>query len=111
MTDSERPPTAYEQFVEAIADLLQSASGWLRQEAGTTVREKVVAPLQRLGLTLVAAITAASLLMLGLALVLTALLIRLGALFGYDLVLGVSGAVLLTGAAAALSVMVKRMQR
>lgn len=111
MPGSERPPTTYDQIVEATADLLRSASDWVRQEAGSTVREKVVAPLQRLGLTLAAAYTAANLLLIGVALLLVAALVHFGQSFGYAAVLAVMGACLLLAALAAFALMWARMQR
>ncbi len=111
MSESDRPPGVYEQFVEAAADLAQTASDWLRQEAETTVREKLVLPLQRLGLTIVAAMTAVTLLLMSLALIFVALLVWLGDVFGYHVVLGVSGAVLLAGAAIGFTVMARGIQR
>lgn len=53
--------------IDAVADLLQTIVDWLRQEAKALVREKIVLPLQRLGLTLASGIAAALLLALGLA--------------------------------------------
>jgi hypothetical protein len=52
--------------IDAAADLLQVVVDWLRQEASAIMREKVVLPLQQLGLTVAAASAAASLLVLGL---------------------------------------------
>lgn len=111
MPETERPPTTYEQMVEAAADLLRSASDWLRQEAESTVREKVVAPLQRLGLTLAAAYTAANLFVIAILLLLIAALVHFGQSFGYAAVLAVMGAGLLVATVAALILMWTRMQR
>jgi len=71
MTDPEGPKSVrtgvFDSIIDGVADLLQSASDWLRQEAGDIVRERIVLPLQRLGLTLASASAAGCLAALGLA--------------------------------------------
>ena len=52
--------------IDQIADLLETAAAWLRQEVKEIVRTKVVLPLQRLGLTLAAAQAAGCLMVVGL---------------------------------------------
>lgn len=83
--------------IDAAADLLETIVKWLRQEAHALLKEKIVLPLQRLGLTLASGIAAATLLTLGLAYISVGSLILLaewltwpGALFliGGMLVLG-----------------------
>ncbi|TLM78944.1 MAG: hypothetical protein FDZ70_03265 [Actinobacteria bacterium] len=107
----DRPPTAYEQIVEQAADLLQMGSDWLRQEAESTVREKVVLPLQRLGLTVAAAATAGTLFVMGVLLVLIGLLVFLGRIIGWDVTLWILGAVLIVGSGIVLGVMYGKVQR
>ncbi len=71
MTDPERPetvrPGVLDSIIDGVADLLQSVVDWLRQEAGAIVQERIVLPLQRLGLTLASASAAGCLAALGLA--------------------------------------------
>ena len=70
--------------IDAIADLLQTIVDWLRQEAEGIVREKIVALLgQDLGLTLAAAIAAASLVALGIGFIAVGLFMLLGSWIGY----------------------------
>jgi hypothetical protein len=52
--------------IDQVADLLQMASDWVRQEAEEVVHDKLVIPMQRLGLTLASAYAAGCLLVLGL---------------------------------------------
>jgi hypothetical protein len=52
--------------IDQVADLLQLASDWVRQEAQGVVHDKLVIPMQRLGLTLASAYAAGCLLVLGL---------------------------------------------
>lgn len=80
--------------IDAAADLLQTLVDWLRQEAGALVHDKVVIPLQRLGLTLAAASAAASLIVLGIAFIVVGLFMLLGELIGYPFALLAIGGVL-----------------
>lgn len=65
--DEAQPPRdGIDGIIDAVADLLQTAADWVRQEAASIVREKVVLPLQRLGLTLASASAAGCLLVIGL---------------------------------------------
>jgi hypothetical protein len=52
-------------LIDSIADLLQVIVDWLRQEAESTVKNKVVLPLQQLGLTMLSAQLAVTLVLLG----------------------------------------------
>jgi hypothetical protein len=85
------PKTGFEGVIEAVADLLQTASDWVRQEAEAVVREKIVRPIQKLGLTLVSASAAGCLIVLGLAFIAVALFLYLAGWLGYP------GALLLIG--------------
>lgn len=107
----ERPPNAYERIVEQAADLLQMASDWLRQEAESTVREKVVLPLQRLGLTFAAAVAAGTLFVTGILLIVVGLLVFLGGLIGWHVTLWILGAMLVVCSGIALAVMYRKVQR
>ncbi len=98
-------------IIDAVADLLQTVVDWLRQEAETIVREKIVAPLQKLGLTLFAASAAASLAVLGIAFIATGLFMLLGQAIGYPYALLVIGGVLLVGAVAFTVIKMRNMQR
>jgi hypothetical protein len=88
---SGEPKTGVEQIIDAVADLLQTASDWVRQEAAGVVREKIVLPIQRLGLTLASASAAAALLTFGLMFIAVALFLLLAEWLGYP------GALLLIG--------------
>jgi len=54
------------EIIDSIADLLQTATDWVRQEAEAVVREKIVLPIQKLGLTLASASAAGCLAVVGL---------------------------------------------
>lgn len=98
MTDPERPQStrtgAVDSIIDGVADLLQSASDWLRQEAGDIVRERIVLPLQRLGLTLASASAAGCLAALGLAFIAVAAFIFLAQWLTYPGALLAVGGVL-----------------
>lgn len=53
--------------IDAAADFLQTLVDWLRQEAEALLREKILLPLQKLGLTLASGCAAASLIVFGMA--------------------------------------------
>lgn len=110
-TQQQSGETARESIIDAIADLLQAASDWLRQEAEAAVREKVVAPLQRLGLTLASALVAALLAAFGLVLLGVAAFIALAERLTYPGALALVGGVYLLMAGAFLIVKARAMQR
>ncbi|HZL05319.1 MAG TPA: hypothetical protein VFE45_07855 [Coriobacteriia bacterium] len=85
---------AVSAIIDAVADLLQSAVDWLRQEAGDIVRERVVLPLQRLGLTLASASAAGCLAAVGLAFIAVAAFILLAQWLTYPGALLAVGGVL-----------------
>jgi len=89
--EPEGPKTGIEGIIDAVADLLQTAVDWLRQEAAAVVREKVVLPIQRLGLTLASAAAAAALLVLGLAFLAVAAFLVLAEWVGYPGALAIIG--------------------
>ncbi|MDI6711644.1 MAG: hypothetical protein QMD96_00235 [Anaerosomatales bacterium] len=99
------------RIIDAIADLLQTLVDWLRQEAEAVVRDKVVAPIQRLGLTLASAFAAACLAAFGLALIGVAAFIALADLLTYPGALALIGALYLVAAAVFVVVKARTMQR
>lgn len=110
----ERPTggvTGFEAVIDAVADLLQTAVDWLRQEAAGLVQDKIVAPLQRLGLTLASASAAAALLALGLTFIAVALFLLLAQWVSYPGALLIIGGVLLLGSAVFLVIKVRLMQK
>jgi len=110
----ERPAggmTGFEAVIDAVADLLQTAVDWLRQEAAALVQDKIVAPVQRLGLTLASASAAAALLALGLTFISVALFLLLAQWVGYPGALLIIGGVLVLGSAVFLVIKVRLMQK
>lgn len=87
-----------ESLVDAIADLLQMFVNWLRAEASDLVRDKLVLPLQQLGLTLASASAAGCLIVIGLCFLSVALLLVLAGWLGWPGALALIGGVLLIGA-------------
>jgi hypothetical protein len=100
-----------ETIVDAIADLLQSLSDWLRQEVGATMREKVVLPLQKAGIAVAAASAAGCLAVIGLVFIAVGLFILLGQAIGYAAAFLLVGGVYLLGAVVFIVVRFKVMQR
>ncbi|MDY0340932.1 MAG: hypothetical protein RBS17_06940 [Coriobacteriia bacterium] len=101
----------FEAVIDSVADLLQTAVDWLRQEAAGVVQEKIVAPIQRLGLTLVSAAAAAALLTLGLTFIAVALFLLLANWVSYPGALLIIGAVLMLGSIVFLFIKVRSMQK
>jgi hypothetical protein len=86
-------------LIDSIADLLQVIVDWLRQEAETTVKNKVVLPLQRLGLTMFMAQAAISLVLLGAVFIAVGFLIQLAQWVGWPAALWIVGGSLVLVAA------------
>lgn len=107
----ERTADFFGRVLDALVDLLETARDWVRQEAEAAVKEKIVYPLQRLGLTLAAAAAAAALLVIGLVFVAVAIVIALGNAIGYAWTFFLIGAVFLVGSAIFLVVKVRSMQK
>ena len=105
------PRVGIEGIIDSVADLLQTAVDWLRQEAATVVREKIVLPIQRLGLTLVSALAAAVLLVTGLIFVAVAVFLYLAQWLGYPGALLLIGGVYVVAAAVFLVIKVRLMQK
>jgi hypothetical protein len=99
------------RILDAVVDLLETARDWVQQEAEATVREKIVLPIQRLGLTLASAAAAASLLVVALIFIAVAAVIWLGSLIGYAWTFFAIGMTFLIGSAVFLAIKVRSMQR
>jgi hypothetical protein len=98
------------RIVDQLLDLLQTARDWIRQEAEATVKEKIVPPLQKLGLAVASALGAVTFFILGLIFVAVAAIVALSQWLGVPLAFLIIGAVLLIGAAIFTSVKVRSMQ-
>lgn len=107
----EGPKTGVEGIIDAVADLLQTLVDWLRQEAAAIIREKIVQPIQRLGLTLASAAAAAFLLAIGLVFIAVALFLLLAQLVGYPGALLIIGGVYVLASAVFLFIKVRSMQK
>ena len=112
---SGQPPEGRDDFfarvLDALIDLLETARDWVRQEAEAAVKEKIVYPLQRLGITLAAAVAAAALLVIGLIFIAVAIVIALGNAIGYAWTFFLIGAVYLVASAVFLVVKVRSIQQ
>ena len=97
--------------LDAAADLLQTVVDWLRQEAEALVRDKIVMPLQRLGLTLASGMAAAALLTLGLAFISVGVLLLLAQWLTWPGALLAIGGVLVLGSVIFTVLKMKNMQR
>ena len=109
--DPGAPRPGIEGIIDAIADLLQSASDWVRQEAETTIREKVVLPIQRLGLTLASASAAAMLAAFGLMFIAVAVFLLLAEWLGYPGALLLIGGVYLLASVVFIVIKTRMMQK
>lgn len=108
---SEKKDDFLARILDSVVDLLETARDWVQQEAEATVREKVVLPLQRLGLTLASAAAAASLLVIALIFLAVAAVIALGNLIGYAWTFFAIGMVYLIGSAVFLVIKVRSIQK
>jgi len=112
---SGQPPEGRDDFfarvLDALIDLLETARDWVRQEAEAAVKEKIVYPLQRLGITLASAAAAAFLLVVGLIFVAVAGVIAMGNWIGYAWTFLIIGAVFLIGSGIFLYVKVRSIQQ
>ena len=107
---SDAPPKRA-SIIDAVADLLQFIVDWLRQEAEAAVREKVVLPIQKLGLTLAAASAAGCLAALGIGFIATGVFILLGQWLTYPGALLLIGGILLVGSVVFTVIKVRGMQK
>ena len=85
-------------LIDSIADLLQVTVDWLRQEAESTVKNKVVLPLQQLGLTMVMAQLAVTLVLLGAIFIAVGSMILLAEWVGWPGALYIIGGVMVVAA-------------
>lgn len=99
------------RVIDALLDLLETARDWVQQEAEATVREKIVYPLQRLGLTLASAAAAAALLVIALIFIAVAAVIFFGSRFGYDVTFLGIGVLFLLGSGTFLLIKVRSIQK
>jgi hypothetical protein len=109
--ESPAPDDFLTRILDQLVDLAQTARDWVRQEAEATVKEKIVPPLQKLGLTVASAFAAASLMFIGLVFVAVAAIVFLSQVWGVPLAFLSIGLVYLLGAAIFTFVKVKAMQR
>ncbi|MBN2847183.1 MAG: phage holin family protein [Coriobacteriia bacterium] len=107
----EGPRTGIEGIIDAVADLLQTASDWVRQEAEAVVREKIVLPVQKLGLTLASATAAGCLLVVGLVFIAVALFLILAGWVGYPGALLIIGGTYVLASLVFLVIKVRSMQK
>jgi hypothetical protein len=99
------------RIIDALVDLLETARDWLQQEAEATVREKVVLPIQRLGLTLASAAAAGAVLVIALIFFAVAFIIWLGELVGYAWAFFIIGTAFLIGSSVFLYIKVRLIQK
>ncbi|GAB4279505.1 MAG: hypothetical protein Kow0056_12750 [Coriobacteriia bacterium] len=116
----DRDSDARPDVIEQVADLLESAATWLRQEVREIVRTKVILPLQRLGLTLAAAQAAGCLMVVGLLWIEVAAVILVGVWFhgrglswpaAYGVTFMIIGGVAVIGSAVFIAIKTRWMQK
>lgn len=107
----ERATDGISAIIDSIADLLQTAADWVRQEAETIVREKIVLPIQRLGLTLASAAAAGCLLVVGLIFIAVALFLWLAEWLTYPGALAAIGGVYVLVSLVFIVIKVRMMQK
>lgn len=98
-------------IIDSVADLLQTATDWVRQEAEAVVREKIVQPIQRLGLTLASASAAGCLAVVGLIFIGVALFLLLAQWLTYPGALLAIGGVYLVFSIVFVVIKVRLMQK
>jgi hypothetical protein len=106
-----QPEPKPETLTDAIADLLQMAVNYLRQETAGVMRDKVVLPGQQLGMLVAFALAAASLLFLGIGFIAVGALILLAQYVGWPAALAIVGVLLLIGAAVFTYLKVRSIQK
>lgn len=105
------PEQQPESLVDAIADLLQMFVNWMRAEASDIMRDKVVLPVQQLGLTLASASAAGCLVVIGLHFIFVAILLVLAEWLGWPGALLLVGGVILLGAGGFTYVKMRSIQK
>ena len=96
--DEASAPPKPESLVDAIADLMQMAVNYLRQETAGVMRDKVVLPGQQLGQLIAFALAAAGVLFLSIGFIAVAFLLVLAQYMGWPGALLFVGLILLLGA-------------
>ena len=91
--ESSPDPVDDRTLIDSVADLLQVVVDWLRQEAESTVKNKIVLPLQQLGLTMLSAQAAVSLVLMGVIFISVGSLILLAEWVGWPFALYIVGGV------------------
>ncbi len=99
------------EVIDSVADLLQTATDWVRQEAESVVREKIVLPIQKLGLTIASASAAGCLAVVGLIFIAVGLFLLLAQWLTYPGALLAIGGVYLLGALVFIVIKVRMMQK
>lgn len=110
-TETQPRDDFFTRILDRLIDLAQTVRDWVRQEAEATVKEKIVPPLQKLGLAVASALAAAALLVIGLIFIAVAVMVYLSQLLGVPLAFLIVGAVYLAGAAIFTAVKARSMQR
>jgi len=105
------PEPQRETLVDAIADLLQMFSDWVRAEAADIARDKFVLPMQQLGLTLASATAAGCLVVVGLQFIFVAVLLILAQWLGWPGALLLVGGLILAGAGVFTYIKMRSIQR
>jgi hypothetical protein len=98
------------RIIDELLDLLQTARDWIRQEAEATVKEKIVPPLQKVGIAISSAMAAAVLLVVGLLFIAVAAIVYLSQLLGVPLAFLIIGAIYIIGAAIFTAIKARSMQ-
>lgn len=101
----------FARVLDQLVDLLQTVRDWIRQEAESVVKDKIVPPLQKLGLAIASASAAAALLVIGLIFIAVAAIVGLSQWLGVPLAFFLIGLVFVIGAGIFTFVKVKAMQR
>lgn len=87
------------RILDQLVDLAQTARDWVRQEAESVVKDKIVPPLQKLGITVASAFAAATLLVIGLIFLAVAAIVALSQWLGVPWAFFSIGATFILGAA------------
>lgn len=104
-----RPPGR--SLSDAVVELMEAVIDWFDHEVETVVREKIVLPSQKLGLMLVAAVSAGCLAVVGILFLMAGVFMLLGEAIGYAWTLLLLGAVLLVKSAIFLAIRFRNTQQ
>jgi hypothetical protein len=108
--DGESAEQRGQSLTDSIADLLQMAVNYLRQETAGVMRDKVVLPGQQLGKMVAFALAASFLLALGLAFLAVAALLMLAGWLTWPGALALIGGILVIGAGTLTALKVRSTQ-